>query len=337
VEIKANGGCSLFTAHSSRSIHYPLSIIHYPLSIMPRGLRVVDKLSRYIVEHARHLARACAAQAVIVYADVMRRDKTLQEVLRALDVPTILVTRLGEPDSLPGFEMRTWVNVPNVHMTRAGQVKAALLMCMAHGVLQRGDRVVCLTGGDNAAELDGLVVVQIGRELELFSYLDSVAFAGDVAPAVFERTLVLATQLAIEGREGRPVGTIFVLGDSKNVLAQSRSLVLNPFQGHPEEVRNILHPELAETIKEFAALDGAFIVRGDGVVLTAGTQLVPSGSFSALPGGFGTRHAAAAGITASTSAAALCVSQSTGTVTVFKSGQMVTDIQRSGTFRRVTT
>ena len=135
--------------------------------------------------------------------------------------------------------------------------------------------------------------------------------------------------MAAEGREGRPVGALFVLGDSEHVLAQSRSLVLNPFQGHPESGRNILDPGLEETIKEFSALDGAFIVRGDGVVLTAGTQLMPTALPVCLVGGLGTRHAAAAGITASTLALAVCVSQSTGTVSVFKSGQLVTDIHKA--------
>jgi DNA integrity scanning protein DisA with diadenylate cyclase activity len=118
------------------------------------------------------------------------------------------------------------------------------------------------------------------------------------------------------------------VGDSARVLAQARSLVLNPFAGHPEAVRNILDPALEETIKEFSALDGAFVGRGDGVVLTAGTHLVPTATPAPLPGGLGTRHAAAAGITASTNAVSVCVSQSTGTVTVFKSGGLVADIPR---------
>src|SRR5439155_1331750 len=83
----------------------------------------------------------------------------------------------------------------------------------------------------------------------------AASFAASVAPEIFERVLALATQLAAEGREGRPVGTLFVVGDSERVLAQSRSLVLNPFQGHPESARNILDPAVEETIKEFAALD----------------------------------------------------------------------------------
>ena len=122
---------------------------------------------------------------------------------------------------------------------------------------------------------------------------------------------------------------MFVLGDSDRVLAQSRGLVLNPFQGHPESSRNVLDPALEETLKEFSALDGAFIVRGDGVVLTAGSYLIPSPAASThLVSGLGTRHGAAAGISASTDAVAICISQSTGTVSVYKSGRLVTDIQR---------
>ncbi len=125
------------------------------------------------------------------------------------------------------------------------------------------------------------------------------------------------------------------VGDSDRVLAESRRLVLNPFQGHPEAERNLLDPDLAETIKELSALDGAVIVRSDGVVLAAGTQLVPTVHHAPLPGGLGTRHAAAAGITASTAAVALCVSQSTGTVSVFKAGKLVADIHRPGNGHRL--
>src|SRR5262249_23341699 len=153
---------------------------------------------------------------------------------------------------------------------------------------------VCVAGADRSGALDTVLVFNVGTLPELFSLADAAAFAGDVLPEVFERVLALATQLAAEGREGRPVGTLFVVGDSERVLGQCRSLVLNPFQGHPESQRNILDPGLDETVKEFSALDGAFVVRDDGVVLSAGTQLVPSVPHARLPGGLGTRHAAAA-------------------------------------------
>ena len=54
------------------------------------------------------------------------------------------------------------------------------------------------------------------------------------------------------------------------MLQLSRQLVMNPFHGYPEEDRNILDPNLRETIREFSAIDGAFVIRDDGVVMAAG-------------------------------------------------------------------
>jgi hypothetical protein len=288
----------------------------------------MERVSREIVRHARQLARDVDARAVVVYADAMTGDDELRQIVRTMDLPTILVTRSGEEAPPVGFGSPVRVSVPDVQMTRAAQVKTALLVCLARGVLHKGDRVICLSGVDRSGALDTLSVLNLGSEPELFSLFDPKSFGGDLAPEVFERVLMLATQLAVEGREGRPVGALFVLGDSERVLRQSRGLVLNPFQGHPESGRNVLDPALEETLKEFSALDGAIVVRGDGVVLTAGSHLMPSPAATRLTSGLGTRHGAAAGISASTGAVAICISQSTGTVSVYKSGQLVTDIQR---------
>jgi hypothetical protein len=289
----------------------------------------MKSVSRNIARHAKELAREIDARAVVVYADVVTGDDELGHIILAVDYPTILVTRSRKEAPAPRAGSVVWVNVPDVQMTRAGQVKTALLVCLARGVLHQGDRVVCLSGVDRSQALDTLSVLNLANEPELFSLFDPKSFDGDLAPEVFERMLTLATQLAVEGREGRAVGALFVLGDSGRVLGQSRGLVINPFQGHPESERNVLDPALEETLKEFSALDGAFIVRGDGVVLTAGSHLMPSRDASTHPaGGLGTRHGAAAGISASTGAVAICISQSSGTVSVYKSGQLVTDIQR---------
>jgi hypothetical protein len=289
----------------------------------------MESVSRTIVRHAKELAREVDARAVVVYADAIAGGDEIRRLVQAVDFPTVLVTRSRADALATEFGSAVWVRVPDVRMSRAGQVKTALLVCLARRVLQKGDRVVCLSGADRSQALDTLSVFDLGGDLDPFSFFDSKSFGGDVAPEVFERVLALATQLAVEGREGRPVGALFVLGDSERVLEQSRSLVLNPFQGHPESGRNVLDPALEETLKEFSALDGAFVVRGDGVVLTAGSHLLPSPTAPAhLAGGLGTRHGAAAGITASTDAVAVCVSQSTGTVSVYKSGQLVIDVPR---------
>jgi diadenylate cyclase len=292
----------------------------------------MESVSRHILQHAQQLARDVAARALLVYADALSEGG---ELLPVLGFPTVFVTRSAEAGLSTGSLPHAWVRVPDVPMTRAGQVKTALLVCLARGVLQKGDRVVCLTGVDGSGTLDLLLVLDLSSQPGLLTLAYPAVAPADLAAEVFERALTLATQLAVEGREGRPVGALFVLGDSAKVLAQSRQLVLNPFHGHPESERNLLDPAVEETIKEFAALDGAFVVRGDGVVLTAGTHLVPGGGYVALSGGLGTRHAAAAGITAATAAVSVCVSQSTGTVTVFKDGHLIADIQRPSDRRQI--
>jgi hypothetical protein len=293
----------------------------------------MQAVSPHILRHAQLLAGEVHARALVVYADAVRRDDELRRLLQDVRVPAIVVSRSREPRVPPPSASQTWVTVPDAATSRAALFKSAVLVCLARGLLRPGDRVVFLGGAEGSGALDSLFVFDVGNLPDLFALDDAAAFAGSVAPDIFERVLGLATQLAVEGREGRPVGTLFVVGDSDRVLARSRSLVLNPFQGHAEAVRNILDPAVEETIKEFTALDGAFVVRDDGVVLAAGVQLVPSAPHSPLPGGLGTRHAAAAGITASTGALAVCVSQSTGTVTVFKSGQLVTSLQRPAGWR----
>jgi hypothetical protein len=120
---------------------------------------------------------------VVVYAEAMSKDPELRNLLRAVDFPTILVNRSRDGVVPPDFETHTWVAVPDVHMTRSGQVKAALLVCLARGVLRRGDRVVCLTGVDGAQAIDALLVLDLGTESELLSLLDPTPFGSDVAPA----------------------------------------------------------------------------------------------------------------------------------------------------------
>src|SRR5262249_10520764 len=184
-------------------------------------------------------------------------------------------------------------------------------------------------GIDGSGTLDTIIVLDLGTEIEMFADVAADPLPEDVSPTVFERMLTLAGELGLEGREGRPVGTLFVVGDCANVLSQGHQLVINTFHGYPESDRNVLDPRMEETLKEFSAIDGAFIVRGDGVILNAGRYLAPRSKLDErLPQGLGTRHEAAASITAMTEAIALCVSQSTGTVSIFKEGRLLIDIQK---------
>ena len=48
-----------------------------------------------------------------------------------------------------------------------------------------------------------------------------------------EKVLRLAMEIAREGREGKKIGTIFVISDSEETLRHSSPMILDPLYGHP--------------------------------------------------------------------------------------------------------
>ncbi len=144
-------------------------------------------------------------------------------------------------------------------------------------------------------------------------------------PDVLESLIGLAVEIAREGREGRRIGTLFTLGDENAVLARSRALILDPLLGHPEASRHVTNLNLRGTIKELAQLDGGFVVSHDGVVLSACRYLDAVAAEVDVPLGLGSRHIAAANMSAVTEAVGIVVSESS-VVRLFCHGQLVGEI-----------
>src|ERR1700681_3154492 len=144
-------------------------------------------------------------------------------------------------------------------------------------------------------------------------------------PDVVEPLINLAVEIGREGREGKRVGTLFTLGDEDEVLARSRPLILDPLLGHPESVRHISNPNLRGTIKELAQLDGGFVVSHGGIVLSACRYLDSIAANVDVPMGLGSRHLAAANMSAVTKAVGIVVSESS-VVRLFCHGQLVGEI-----------
>jgi diadenylate cyclase len=142
---------------------------------------------------------------------------------------------------------------------------------------------------------------------------------------VLAQTITLAVEIAREGREGRKIGTLFVVGDSEAVLKSSRPLILDPLAGHPDEKKRIDDPNVRETIKELAQLDGAFVVSNEGVVLSAARYVDTLSDNLNVPLGLGSRHMAAASISWHTGAVAVAVSESS-MVRMFDDGELVSEI-----------
>lgn len=141
----------------------------------------------------------------------------------------------------------------------------------------------------------------------------------------FEAVVEIAVEIAREGREGRRIGTLFVVGDEERVLDRSRCLILDPLAGHPPAHKRISDRSIRETLKELAQLDGAFIVSADGVVLSACRFIDAATEGLALPLGLGSRHMAGASITRETEALAVVVSESS-VVRIFHRGELQAEI-----------
>jgi diadenylate cyclase len=147
----------------------------------------------------------------------------------------------------------------------------------------------------------------------------------DTKRQVLEELIELSVELAREGREGRKVGTLFVVGDHEAVLERSRPLLLDPLYGHPADLLHVSRPDLRETVKELAQLDGAFVVQGDGTFVAAARYVDIDMSAGEFVSGLGTRHAAGRSISGATRAISIVVSQSS-VVRVFARGELVAEI-----------
>ena len=280
-----------------------------------------------IIAAATEVAKSVSARTIFAYYDAVKEPAVLK---KAVKPPTELLLVCCDDESMAAAkEMGAKaMHVPSFSLTRMGQIKMATLIALSQGLLKGGDTFVFLVGVEEHG-IDTLVSMRVGEEYELFQTVGQPKLTEHIRRPVFEKVLTLSLELAYEGREGKPVGAIFVIGDHREVQKYCREGRINPFYGYTEKERNILDDSIRETVKEIAKLDGAFILKGNGVILSAGTILQPAAVADKTMTGLGARHAVSAAITANTNSIAVSLSESTGTVRVWRRGTMITEIERS--------
>lgn len=218
------------------------------------------------------------------------------------------------------------VVIPPYDFERVEKVKVAMVAAVSAGLVEDGEVVLCAVAKTGSRNVDTVMKLKIGQGLDEHMRIENIDLPSGFSGQVVQAIASLALAVGHQGYEGHPIGTIFIVGDTERVLEQSRQLTINPFQGYPEEERNIQDPRIREALKNFSVLDGAFVIREDGTVLAGGRYLQGTSNTSGLPLGLGARHAAAAAMTQSTGAIAVTVSQSTGTVRLFKEGEVVLEL-----------
>ena len=203
----------------------------------------------------------------------------------------------------------------------------AVLEGVADDILAPGSAVVALYSSFDADSIDSLSVINLDEHLNRLTGRDLRQLEIRVPLDTLKIVVDLAVDIGREGREGKPVGTLFVVGDSRKVLACSRSVGFDPVKGYSRKERNLNDPRVREGIKEIAQMDGAIIVSPDGTVEATCRYLDCSAADVTLSKGLGARHWAAAAISRATNAVAITVSQSNGTVRIFQNGETVLRIE----------
>jgi hypothetical protein len=275
-----------------------------------------------LVAHGFTLARSLGVRRVLVQADELGDIRLIERVRESESL--IWVTRQsalppgGDPDT------DIVIPIPDSALNRLSRVHLAFLLAVLNGWVDRSETVLCLSGIVGSGHLDTLFLSNPSQDLP---WLKKLAPTG-TASGQLGRLLTIAVRLAAEGREGKPVGTVFVHGDPTRLAPYLRQLVLNPCAGHPDEALDIANPEIFETLREFAAMDGAFVVDPGGIVRAAAVFLnAPIGNLPMRPG-LGARHAAALAATRDTGAVAVVVSSSSGTITVFQEGRLILELEK---------
>lgn len=277
--------------------------------------------TRLLVRFGFELAREVGVSKVLVLSQLVR-DRRLVERHRESET-LIWVTQDEKPPKCEKHEH--YVEVPRYRTDRLSQLTLGLIVAVLKGIVTVNESVVCLTGVAGSKRLDNLLIANPKRDFPWFSH-----HAVSDAPAVvanlkeFVRLVEIALRFASEGREGKPIGTIFVLGDVAELGNLTRPLILNPLEGHNRKSRSIHDPEFFETMRELAAVDGAFLIDTKGVVERAGAYVdAPLTSKVKVPKGMGSRHMSAAALTAKTDATSIVISESSGAITVYCRGEEI--------------
>ena len=284
-----------------------------------------------LLQAARDLVKSLPADAVLILTETSLDWEEVTRLLAgcklfvAAENPALTKSLRDSPDW-------TVIDLDPEPLPTQERMNSALLKAVSEDQLQPGAHVVALYNGiatleDAPEPVDSLSVIHLGEHLERMTAQD-LRVLGNAAPIDVLRAVVdLATEIGREGREGQPVGTILVVGDTRKVLSLSRFQNFNPFRGYSRAERDVRRRDVREQIKEIAKLDGAILISRDGIAEAACLHLNVRADGVSLGKGFGSRHMAAAGISKTTTAIAFAVSQSSGSVRVFQKGEEVLHIE----------
>ncbi len=214
-----------------------------------------------LLRTARHIVDDLPADAVLLLTET---DLDWDEVLEILPADKLLVC---PTDRVLTHELQRqgFLQVLDIDAgptPTQERMSLALLDAVAQEKLRSGAHVVALYNGIGVDQgrpepIDTLSLIHLGEHLERLTAADLRKLDLHVPLEVLRAVVDLATEIGREGREGKPVGTMFVVGDTDKVMSMSRALNFNPFRGYSRKERDIRDRRVREQIKDLAQLEGA--------------------------------------------------------------------------------
>ena len=140
--------------------------------------------------------------------------------------------------------------------------------------------------------------------------------------AVYNLLLETAKEIA-----KKKLGALFVIAPKDKFRG-----IYEPLYPQVVEKHKIFEKGSRELIIKLAELDGAFLISDEGTLVAFGARIIKS---KALPG-YGTKHAAAVGITSHIkNSCAILVSEETHWIKIFKSGKIILEMDSAKTPKSV--
>lgn len=276
-----------------------------------------------VIASARNLAEKIGVSAIIIISpDGLKIKDQLNT-----NIPVIIARVAGGRGKGDDIFIDIYSKVPKNITKESLFLKVSRIELMSEAVevaYIRGkinDRIVL--GIVSIGDINSIIVMDIS-DIPLIKKIADLAES--INYSILKAVLNLAIDIGREGREGKKVGTAFIIGDTENVLNMSHQIILNPYIGHKKKDRDITNENNWETVKEFAQIDGMFIIDEDGFIVAAGRYLDVNARNIELTKGLGGRHLAAAAISKISSAIAVTISESSGIVTIYKDGKDVFQI-----------
>lgn len=277
------------------------------------------------VSAAYGLSRAEEAAAVLLLIDFEADWAVLAD--RVINLPLLVATnvdKVAEGAIAAGLGV---IRLDHPEMTISDRLTHAILEAVAAEWINPGSAVAAVYSSFDSESIDTISLIRLNERLGKLTARDLRMLDTKVPLETLKLVVDLAVEIGREGREGKPVGTMFVVGDHRKVMDESRPGGFDFVKGYPRRERSLADFRVREGIKEIAQLDGMFVVAADGTI-EASCRIIDTAPVElTLTTGLGSRHFAAAAISKNTHAIAVTVSETNGTVRLFQNGEVILRIE----------